>query len=243
MPVASPMYHAVRKTDALKPLIEDGLVIEELVIDTDVLGPNGLGADIVLEHPKLPFVSYPYEWSFSGLKAAALLHLDIHLRVLDHGVTLSDSSAYNVQFLGPRPIFIDSLSFRSYRDGEFWTGHRQFCEQFLNPLLLRSTVGIAHNAWYRGNLEGISPEELSRVLPFHRQFSINMFTHVVMQAILQKRSNARSKASKTVEKKLPLVAFKRMLISLRNWIDKLTPPNREDTVWSDYADDNSYSSD
>src|SRR3546814_6517392 len=46
--------------------------------------------------------------------------------------------SYNIQFDGPRPVFIDVLSFRRYREGEFWTGHRQFCEQFLNPLLMRA---------------------------------------------------------------------------------------------------------
>ena len=111
-------------------------------------------ASYVIEHPKLPFVSYPYEWCFSALKSAALLHLDIHLSVLESDITLSDASAYNIQFQsGASPIFIDRLSFRRYREGEFWVGHRQFCEQFLNPLLLRALVGVPHNAWYRGNLE------------------------------------------------------------------------------------------
>ena len=53
------------------------------------------------------FVSYPYEWPFALLKRAAILHLDVHLRALDHGVTLTDASAYNVQFRGMRPVFID----------------------------------------------------------------------------------------------------------------------------------------
>src|SRR3546814_16988540 len=116
------------------------------------------------EHPKIAFVSYPYEWSFSLLKAAALLHLDLHLAALEHGMTLSDASAYNVQFLGPRPLFVDLLSLRRYREGEFWDGHSQFCHQFLNPLLLRALLGVSHNAWYRGALEGITTSEPARQL-------------------------------------------------------------------------------
>jgi hypothetical protein len=104
--------------------------------------------------PMLPFVSFPYEWSFSALKAAALLHLKIQLVALDKGVTLSDASAYNVQFRGAQPVFIDHSSFRPYQNGEIWIGHRQFCEQFLNPLLLRALFGVSHNAWYRGTLRG-----------------------------------------------------------------------------------------
>ena len=68
---------------------------------------------------------------------------------------MTDASAYNVQFIGPDPVFIDHLSFRKYVDGEFWAGHRQFCEQFINPLLLQSVLGVPHNAWYRGALEGV----------------------------------------------------------------------------------------
>ena len=108
----------------------------------------------LLEHARIGYVSFPYEWSFPALKAAALLHLDLHLELLEHDVTLSDASAYNVQFQGARPIFIDVLSLRRYREGEYWLGHRQFCEQFLNPLLLRALAGVPHNAWYRGSLEG-----------------------------------------------------------------------------------------
>ena len=33
----------------------------------------------VLRHERIPFVSYPYEWTFSMLKDAALLQLDLLL--------------------------------------------------------------------------------------------------------------------------------------------------------------------
>ena len=92
----------------------------------------------VLEHPKLDFVSYPYEWPFSLLKQAALFHLDLHLAALARNLTLVDGSAYNVQFVGVCPVFIDTLSLVPYRDGNPWIGYRQFCEQFLGPLVLSS---------------------------------------------------------------------------------------------------------
>lgn len=123
----------------------------------------------VLEHEAIDFISYPYEWPFELLRRAALFHLDLHLLALESSFTLIDASAYNVQFIGTNPIFIDPLSLVSYREGEFWLGQRQFCEQFLNPLLLTSLVKIPFNAWYRGSLEGIASEDLSRVLrPKHK---------------------------------------------------------------------------
>ncbi|MGH8719441.1 MAG: hypothetical protein ACREV0_10955, partial [Burkholderiales bacterium] len=156
-------FHFVR--DWLSELETLGAIVCSTEVDPAVLGDAGTGAVHVLEHPKLPFISWPYEWSFPLLKSAALFHLDLQVKSLERGVTLSDASAYNLQFQGVTPIFIDTLSFRRYREGEFWTGHRQFCEQFVNPLLLRALLGIPHNAWYRGALEGISGHELSRLLP------------------------------------------------------------------------------
>ena len=90
--------------------------------------------------------------------------------------------------MGPLQIFIDHLSLRPYQPGEVWTGHRQFCEQFLNPLLLRSIFGIPHNAWYRGTLEGIPTESLARMLPLTRKMSLPTFLHVVMQDRLQRKA-------------------------------------------------------
>ena len=65
----------------------------------------------VIRPSRLDLVSYPYEWSFSQLKEAALLTLDLQSRALDAGMRLQDASAYNVQFDAGRPILMDSLSF------------------------------------------------------------------------------------------------------------------------------------
>ena len=65
-----------------------------------------LGGDwaAVLEHARIPFVSYPYEWTFGMLKDAALLHLDLLEAALGAGMILKDSSAYNIQWRGTQPI-------------------------------------------------------------------------------------------------------------------------------------------
>ena len=191
MPRAAADFEFVRSTGVLERLIAEGSAIAEQRVDPSGLPPAFDDARYVVQHPKLPFVSYPYEWCFTALKRAALLHLDIQIRCLEQDVTLSDASAYNIQFLGPKPIFIDSLSFRRYHEGEFWIGHKQFCEQFLNPLLLRALLGVSHNAWYRGGLEGIPTAELSRLLPLRRKLSWNVLTNVVMPASFQRAATGR----------------------------------------------------
>lgn len=52
----------------------------------------------------IPFISYPYEWSFGQLKDAALLTLSIQKLSLDHGMSLKDSTSFNIQFLEGKPI-------------------------------------------------------------------------------------------------------------------------------------------
>lgn len=241
MPIAADDFEFVRATGLIDELVNERLLVAETRVDRSVLNGQGEGASFVLEHPRLAFVSYPYEWSFAALKAAALFHLNIQLRALDKNVALTDASAYNVQFDGPNPIFIDSLSFRKYEDGEFWDGHRQFCEQFVNPLLLRSVLGIPHNAWYRGSLEGISAAELSRILPWRSRLSWNTMTNVFMQAHLQRSASSADRALATTKtRRLPKLGFEQMLRSLRSWIARLEPRNDGKTEWQDYSIDNSY---
>jgi len=240
MPSAAKDFAFVESTGLLEELVEAGRLIPYTSSDPDVLRDAAPGAVRVLEHPRLPMVTYPYEWPFPVLKAAALLQLEVHLRALEHGVSLSDATAYNVQFRGPEPVFIDYLSFRPYRDGEYWAGHRQFCEQFLNPLLLRSLCGVAHNAWYRGRLNGIPVTDLPRLLPTRSKFSWNVFSHVVLHARLQNAASSRRAATAATTRKLPLVALRRMLENMRNWIEKLEPADTGTTVWQNYAQEHSY---
>ena len=119
-------------------------MIYNLIIKTEVIEENQFGNlgltkfDQILEHEKIPYLSYPYEWSFSQLKAAAIFHLDLQLFLLELNATLLDASAYNIQFIDSKPIFIDILSIDKYIENDPWKGHRQFCENFLNPLILKS---------------------------------------------------------------------------------------------------------
>lgn len=238
-------FEFVNATGLFKRLAANGDLLPFEQVDAEKLEPAPTNARYLLEVPRLQFVSYPYEWPFPALKAAALLHLDVHLAALDCGVTMTDASAYNVQFNGTRPVFIDHLSFRRYRAGEIWIGHRQFCEQFLNPLLVCALFGINHNAWYRGTQEGISALELARLLKWRHYFSWNCLTHVALQSYFQK--TAKHNTIDLIEQKLPttvlpLATFKRMLKKLQDWIQKLEPAVPGKTIWRDYTKTHGYSS-
>lgn len=235
-------FDFARRSGFLAEFERRGWIVETSDVSGRIAAPAGAAATCVLEHPRLPFISYPYEWSFPALKAAALLHLDLHLEALSKGVSLSDASAYNIQFDGARPIFIDILSLRRYREGEFWIGHRQFCEQFLNPLLLRALFGIAHNSWYRGSLEGISIADMSRLLPLSRWLSWRALSNIVLPARLEARARAKptDTLGRVAERKLPKAAYRYTLTQLRRWIEGLKPADTGPSVWGDYATANTY---
>jgi ribosomal protein L11 methylase PrmA len=239
---AADEFASFRESGLFDRLVEKGRLVPTREVDAAVLGTLARAPSMVLQHERLPFISYPYEWSFPLLKAAALLHLTVQLDALEAGFSLSDSTAYNVQFDGSRPVFIDVLSFRKYHEGEVWAGHRQFCEQFLNPLLLRAYFGIPHNAWFRGSLEGIDTVSLARMMPWWRNLSFNVLSHVTMQAKLQAAAiadNGKSLArAKSV--KLSKIGYQRMLQSLRDWIKGLSPKDTGATVWQHYAETTTY---
>jgi ribosomal protein L11 methylase PrmA len=232
-------YEAVRDSGFLAELVESGRLLASAELPREILNLEVAPAH-VLEHPRLPFISYPYEWSFALLKRAALFHLDLQLDALRQGFTLSDATAYNVQFQGTTPVFIDHLSLRPYVEGEIWQGHRQFCMQFLNPLILWSRRSVSPNHWYRGSLEGISPEDLSPLLGWRHNLNWTVLSHVTGQAVLQRRAiSSELQRRATPKPRLSRAAFQGMLEGLRSFIGRCEVDNHN-TVWADYEHNNSY---
>ena len=140
-----------------------------------------------LRHERLRVLTYPYEWTFSMLRDAALLQLDLSRSALAEGVLTKDATSYNIQFDGSRPVFIDLGSFERLVPGEPWAGYRQFCELFLNPLYLQAIADIPFQPWLRGSLNGISPTHAAHALEGRKRFRRDLFTHVRLHARAESR--------------------------------------------------------
>jgi ribosomal protein L11 methylase PrmA len=196
---------------------------------------------LVVEHDRVPFVSYPYEWSFSMLKQAALLHLDLIEQCLPRNVILKDASAFNVQFVGSRPVFIDVLSFERLRPGMPWAGYNQFCKMFLYPLMLEAYKGVPFQNWLRSELEGLDPQMFARLLSTRDLLRPGAFTHVWLHAWLQKRMEAsrRSVRRQIQDAGLSKQAIANNVRGLRRLLGRLRPPG-EASSWSEYAETHSY---
>lgn len=215
---------------------------ELLVRHTMVTGWSDAGgtAGATIEPERIAFVSYPPEWCFSQLRAAALCTLRIQRMALDHGMSLKDASAFNILFRNTKPVFIDTLSFETYRDAEPWVAYRQFCEHFLAPLLLMSHVDARLNQLSRVFIDGIPLSTASRMLPWRSRFSLTPLMHVHFHAWSQARSGARGKpASKARVSRLGLLA---LIDNLESAIRRLKP-STHGSVWLNYYDDNTYSPD
>ncbi|MBC8451837.1 MAG: class I SAM-dependent methyltransferase [Rhodospirillaceae bacterium] len=239
--VGAPAYEFVRESGLLPGLIESGKLIDMEEVSTSKYPAPSNDIKYVLEHPRLPFVSYPYEWCFSALQSAALLQLEILTEALRHNVTLSDASAFNIQFSGSSPVFIDALSFRPYRDGEYWLGHRQFCNEFLNPLLLSALRGVSFNAWVRGSMQGISVEELNKLLGWRDKLDWRVLTNVTLPAWFQRSAHQGvSTAVGRIARPLPRSSFYQLIQGLKRLIIGLK--NRSGLIgdWRNYEIKNSY---
>ena len=226
-------------------LLDDARVVgTELAPDTGAL--RGLLVHepaAVLRHERIPFVSYPYEWTFSMLKDAALLQLDLLLAALDHDLVLKDATPYNVQFKGARPVFVDIGSFERIREGEPWVGYRQFCMLYLYPLLLQAVKGVPFQPWLRGSIDGITPAQMRGLLSFRDRFRRGLFTNVFLHARLEERYADRPEETKREVKRV----FKKELFvanvrKMRKLVERLSwePPSG---VWTAYGERNTYTDD
>jgi SAM-dependent methyltransferase len=164
----------------------------EAVEPSAVPSIDGVPWAAALRHERIPFVSHPYEWSFGMLRDAALLHLEILRAALPDGFTTKDGSAYNLQWRGAEPVFIDIGSFEPVRDGEPWAGYRQFCQTLLYPLLIQAHLGLDFQPWLRSRVDGIEPDQMRRLFGGARRLRPGVLTHVHLHGAMQDRNAAAS---------------------------------------------------
>jgi ribosomal protein L11 methylase PrmA len=190
---------------------------------------------------RIPFISFPYEWSFSQLKAAALLTLDIQAAALEKGMTLKDASAYNVQFEGTSPICIDTLSLEILEEGAPWVAYAQFCRHFLAPLILAAKVHLGAPLMLRDHIDGVPLDIASAMLPLRTHVSPAIQLHIHAHARMQRRhADGRDSADKARGLRVSAATLRRLVESLRALVDDLELP-RTSTNWSDYYSDTNYS--
>jgi hypothetical protein len=204
----------------------------DLSLQRDDLAYKIIRPDVV------PFISYPYEWCFSQLKDASLLTLHIQKTALEHGMSLKDASNYNVQFVRGRPVFIDTLSFERYQEGEPWVAYRQFCEHFLAPMLIMKYIDPRFIQLLKVYIDGMPLDITARMLPFHTKFNPKLLVHIHLHA--RSKSHYAGKAVKKRTQRFSKLAMLGFIDSLEGVIKSLEWTLRE-TEWGEYYSDTNYS--
>lgn len=190
----------------------------------------------IISPQKIPFISYPYEWCFSQLKDAALLTLKIQKEALTHNMTLKDASAYNIQFLRGKPILIDTLSFDLYEEGKPWVAYKQFCQHFLNPIVLMSKVDPSLNSLMRLHIDGIPTALIGKFLPKSTYLNLKILLHIHLHSMGQKKLAGKTPIKTPLYTMNSQVA---LIQSLQSLIQSLRLKEK-DTLWSNYYADTNY---
>ena len=205
---------------------EKGMLVRHEQIDQNFSGENNFYS--TLKPDRVPFLSWPYEWCFDMLKDAALLTLRIARESLDFGMILKDATPFNIQFVDGKPVFIDTLSFEKF-SGSPWIAYRQYCENFLGPLLLMHYRKLPLQSLQLAWPDGIPLGVVKSLLPGKTRFSFHTWLHIHLHAKISVRK---------IEGKSQEASFsKQKLINLLTSLEMLTGRLRfpaAKTTWSDY---------
>ena len=229
-------YDHLMKSGLYEELVNSNLLVVHE--EYDITPPQPDKAYKIIKPELIPFISYPYEWSFSQLKDAALTTLEIQKTAMKYEMTLKDSSAYNIQFRKGKPVLIDSLSFEKYSEGQPWKPYRQFCQHFLAPLALICHKDVRLNQLFRIYIDGIPLDLTSSLLPLKTRYMFSLLAHIHTHSKSQKHYENRE--VKIKERKMNKRSFQGIIESLNSSIKKLKW-SPKDTEWGNYYSDTNYS--
>lgn len=228
-------YDRFIESGLYKILLDSNLIVSHEETDFQETTPHEAYKTIKPE--MIPFISYPYEWSFSQLRDAALTTMRIARLALEADMILKDASAYNIQFHNGRPVFIDTLSFETYREGSPWVAYRQFCQHFLAPLALICHVDTRLSQLLRIYIDGLPLDLVSSLLPMQTRLKFSLLVHIHLHARSQKKY-----ANKTVgsHRRVPRRSVMALFDSLEGAV-KAMKWEPVGTEWADYYDETNYS--
>ena len=241
-PSAHSHFEHAQRAGLIDRLVGDGLLLETSLVAAATLGLDARDTgDTVLVQPRVPLVTYPYEWSFEMLRDAALVTLRALARALAAGFVLKDAPAFNILFQGTRPRLVDAPSIEPYRDGQVWTGYGQFCRAFLYPLLLAAYRDFRVQWLMRGYFGELPASEAAKLFGWRDYLRPGVFKDVILPARLD-RAFAGQQAQvrqTTASQHYPRTLFAANIDRLTRLVESLPAPPQT-TEWSRYDTFQSY---
>jgi hypothetical protein len=227
-----PEYERLMSSGLYEALTQEGLLIRH----QEVKGSEKFGETLKILRPtQIPFISYPYEWTFSQLKDAALATLEIQRQAMKYKMSLKDATPYNIQFVEGKPCLIDTLSFEVWDETKPWVPYKQFCEQFLAPLALAAYGHPNILSLQQSMMDGIPLEFAAVYLPLRARLKFGLLIHLILHAKAQKRS---PQAQGTVPRtgKISAESFWGLIESLKQTVSALHEKKRAGR-WGTYYQD------
>ena len=212
-------------------------VAQGRLVATYPVAGDGHEGELLLEHPRVFFPSYPWEWTPAAWVAAADLTLDLCEELLGHGLILKDATPLNVLFQGAKPVFVDVLSIdRRDLQSPLWLAYAQFVRTFLLPLAAHRYLGwpLAASMTKR---DGYEPADLYPYLSRAQRWLAPFRSLVTLPYLLEKRRGAGGVASPGL-KQAPEIAeavLRRNLGRLRRVLHGLRAPEQA-SRWAKYPE-------
>lgn len=179
----------------LQELIDRGTIVATQFVEdarlADELATQHAPYQHFLQHETLSAITYPYEWSFSMLADAALLTLSLQISLLENGYSLKDATAYNVQFVDARPVFIDIASIERPPRQDLWYALGMFMKMFLFPLTLCHYHGWDLRSYFLSSISGRDAAAVLNSIPPSQRWRPRNLLDITLPAWLARREEKR----------------------------------------------------
>ncbi|BDU71079.1 class I SAM-dependent methyltransferase [Mesoterricola silvestris] len=238
-PESEDAFRLIESSSEIKGFISRNSIIPYDRVDGDLsLNFAGIGkGGVWVEHPRIAFPTYPEEWTFGMLKAAASLSLELADAILADGLELKDCTPYNVLFRGAEPTFVDLLSFTPFTGRSVWGAYGQCLRTFMLPLWLCKDFGLRLDRLFLCEREGISPEEAGRLVGLGRKLLPPYLYWLAIPGLLAKFLPAIRESSLEVE-----VSKRLHRMRIRSLVQALSSCRRHQgsSNWTEYTADRNY---
>lgn len=203
------------------------------------LNGSAPGAHSLFKHPRIAFPSFPYEWSPQMLYDAAELTLEIATELFEDDCGIKDATPFNILFDGPKPIFVDILSFEKRRSTDpIWLAYNQFVNTFLIPLLVNRELQLPLSKIFVADRDGMSISAAAKVFGKLRKFKRGVFSLVTLPSILSrqtKKQGGNLYEPKELSRDAARFVLSRSFKRLRKQLKKVAPEGTNTSNWTEYT--------
>lgn len=218
--------------------LEKSSLLTEIKNEVDLAEDN---ISLLVKHERIPFRSYPYEWTPEMLHSAAILTLEFAQKLLDEGMGIKDATPYNILFRATNPVFVDWLSFEKRDEFDpIWLSQSQFIRTFCLPLMANKYFGLDLSWIFRVNRDGLEPEKIYQMCSFWQKLQSPFLSVVTLPKLLkaksQKNTSIYQKQTFDDAEKAKFV-LSRQFKSLEKLLKKLEPATETKSDWSEYVGD------